>query len=305
MGAFYTRNQFVLFRALFGAYLTVHFFELLPYAGELFTDEGMLSDASLSPTFGKLPNLVELLGRTDGPVERLTGLGPKPLVQLYLLSLAVASCMMAHEIARRTMALYVWFGWAGLLNRNVLISNPGLAYVGFLMLVCAVVPPTDRTGSSPTWKMPRRVFWGSNVLMALGYSVSGFHKLVLSPSWWDGSALYYVLSGPLSRDNILTQLLLSMPSFLRLGTWAALALEMMFLPLGLFVVLRKWYWITMVLMHVGILLTVNFTDLTVGVLFIHLFTFDARWLGTRPFSTLQSLAGRAATLVKEPFLKTR
>jgi predicted DCC family thiol-disulfide oxidoreductase YuxK len=37
----------------------------------------------------------------------------------------------------------------------------------------------------------------------------------------------------------------------------------------------------MIGMHLGILSLVNFADLTIGVLMVHLFTFDERWLLTR------------------------
>ena len=38
--------------------------------------------------------------------------------------------------------------------------------------------------------------------MAIGYTVSGIHKLQCD-SWRKGTALQYVLSGPLGRDNFL------------------------------------------------------------------------------------------------------
>ena len=35
-------HQFAVFRVVFGLYLTVHFGQLFPYAGELFSGEGVI-----------------------------------------------------------------------------------------------------------------------------------------------------------------------------------------------------------------------------------------------------------------------
>ena len=51
--------QFAGFRIVFGVYLVVHFAGLLPYAGELFSGEGLLGNARLNFTFGVLPNPLE------------------------------------------------------------------------------------------------------------------------------------------------------------------------------------------------------------------------------------------------------
>ena len=48
----WTANQYRLFRVLLGAYLFVHFAQLLPWAGEVFSSAGMLPDAAQSPLFG-------------------------------------------------------------------------------------------------------------------------------------------------------------------------------------------------------------------------------------------------------------
>src|SRR5690606_15666939 len=56
--------QFTLFRILFGGYLAYHFAELVPYAVELFSAEGLLKDPRLNPTSGLFPNplAIELPG---------------------------------------------------------------------------------------------------------------------------------------------------------------------------------------------------------------------------------------------------
>jgi predicted DCC family thiol-disulfide oxidoreductase YuxK len=114
--------------------------------------------------------------------------------------------------------------------------------------------------------------------MSLAYTYSGYTKLV-SPSWVDGSALSRVLSNPLARDTFLRTLLLSLPPwFLKIGSWSALGLELSFAPLALFRGLRPWVWLAMVTLHLGLMLLVNFADLTAGMLILHLFTFDPAWV---------------------------
>jgi len=209
-------------------------------------------------------------------------------LQAFLYLLAMGSCALAMGVPYpRAVAACLWYGWAALLNRNVLIANPGLAYVGWLLLACTLVTTeTIRIGgktvrirlSSDTFPW---LYWGAWTLVALGYSLSGLHKLD-SPSWIDGSALRHVLQNPLARDTPLVAWVLALPPiFLRVATWASLALELLFFPLGLFWHTRRVFWCAMLGMHLGMLLLVDFADLTLGVLIMHAFLFDARWLGCK------------------------
>jgi hypothetical protein len=113
------------------------------------------------------------------------------------------------------------------------------------------------------------------VLISLGYTISGIHKLDC-PSWLDGSALEHILRGPLARDTFLKDYILSMPQpILKLSTWFSLFLEISFLPIGTFYYMRPIYWIASLIFHISIIVLINFTDLTLGVLMIHIFTFES------------------------------
>ena len=50
-------NQFSLLRVLLACYLLIHFVGLIPVGVDIFSDQGMLSEPSLMPTWGVLPNL--------------------------------------------------------------------------------------------------------------------------------------------------------------------------------------------------------------------------------------------------------
>ena len=185
---------------------------------------------------------------------------------------------------RPWVAFLLWYGWACLFNRNIFIANPSLPFMGWLLLAFVVIPsgePLSKgTEKNPDWEFPKEIFYGAWILLSLGYTISGIHKLG-SPSWIDGSAIYHVLSNPLGRNNLLCEWMISMPELLRILTWGTLCIEILFAPLALFPRIRPWIWLTVVFMHFGILGVIDFADLTFGILMFHFFTFDARWLPAR------------------------
>ena len=269
-----TGRQFATFRIALGAYLAVHFAHLMPWSAELFSNQGVLPKASLNPIHGILPNV---LAWWDSPAT----------VMAFLSALIVCSLLFALGVARRSMAAILWYGWACLFNRNVLISNPGIPYIGLLLLLTTLVPPTEpwrfrRADRDPAeFHVPLMVWMTAWVLMAVGYTFSGIVKL-RSPSWVNGTAMWHLLNNPLARPGFLRDLALSLPaSAIALMTWGALALEVLFLPLALWRVTRPFIWSAMVALHIGIVLLVSFADLTAGMLMLHLFTFDPRWIPRR------------------------
>lgn len=278
--------QFTAFRVLFGAYLFVHFAQLLPWANELFGSGGVLADARLNPLHGLFPNPLVWIQWPQFPVIFVGG--------LMLCSLAFAA-----GFARRSAALVLWFGWACLFNRNNLIANPGIPYVGLLLVLSALVPLGEpwsfcrRTSVEP-WFMPAFIYWCPWVLLAAGYTYSGGWKL-FSPSWVDGTALLHLMENPLARPGPVRDLLLQLPlPFLKALTWLALAGEILFLPLCLTRRVRLVAWLWMITMHLGILLVVDFTDLTLGMLMVHLFTFDPDWMPPRQSKVLVLFDGQCA-----------
>ncbi len=269
----YTVRQLKIFQLIFGSYLAIHFAQLVPHATELFGRSGMIADPQWSPTYGYFPNILHWIDHSS------------TFLNAFLISLTCLSVMFALRlVAPRLIALLLWYGWACLLNRNVFISNPGIPYIGLLLLAFSLITFTKKQnddGEDQELELNPQVFpwlyWGGWTLYALGYTISGLHKLQ-SPSWVDGSALRHVLQSPLSRDNALCHYTLNMnPLFLQISTWASLIAEISFLPLGLFYHTRKFYWFAFLALHLGVLLVVNFTDLTLGILAMHFFLLDPRW----------------------------
>lgn len=268
-----SKYQFAAFRIALGCYLFIHFAGLVPYGAEIFSRQGMIPDARLNFTYGILPNPLE---HWDSP----------QFVTIFLVAMLLLSAALALGLFRRTSALLLWYGWACLFNRNNLISNPGIPYVGLLLLLSVLLPPGEpfalhRRKQDGTWDFPAVVYWVAWFLMAVGYTISGVIKLS-SPSWANGTALAHLINNPLARPGLFRDLFLMLPEWAtRLQTWGVLALEVLFLPLSFHRKTRMLAWLAMVIMHLGIVLVVDFADLTLGMLMMHLFSFDPEWLPAR------------------------
>ncbi len=273
-------TQFALFRIIFGLYLTVHFGQLRynGYASELFSNEGVIKDVTILPAYKKLPLFTFLF---DDVIS----------INIFMTFLILASIVFTMGYCRRRISIFLFYGWISLFNRNPLISNPSIGYIGWLLLACALIPAGERLGFMLTakqrtdeftknkyrWEVPDVLFYGSWIVVGISYTASGIHKLQC-PSWIDGSALYYVLTSPLVRqDNPIVYLLLNTPYATQMMTWGSLFLEVSSLFLGTFRRMRSTYWLMYMGFHFGILTSVNFTDLTLGMIVMHLFTFDASW----------------------------
>ena len=269
----WTGGQYSVYRAAFGLYLFAHFIFLLSWAKEGFSNRGALPDASLSPLVHAFPNI---LAAVHFPA----------FVQGLILLGAVFSVFFAIGKWDRIAAIVLGYIWACLLGRNPLISNPSIPFVGWLLLAHLIIPgapygsrtAVDRVDPAGEWKLPPLIFLSAWIIMAAGYSYSGYTKLV-SPSWIDGTALMRILQNPLARPGFVHDLLLMFPPiFLKLATWGALALELLFVPLALFRATRPWIWLAMTLLHLGLAVIINFADLTAGMLVLHFFTFDPAWI---------------------------
>lgn len=259
-------RQFALFRIGLGLYLAIHFIQLLPYGAELFSNRGMLPSARLNLTFFPNP-----LAYWDSP----------GCIAAFLACLTIVSLGFAAGCHRHAAAVLLWFGWACLFNRNNLILNPSIPYIGLLLLLSALVPDGEGWGPGTAradWRFPSSVYWTGWILLAAGYSYSGWMKLI-SPSWIDGSALSHILNNPLARPTTLRESLLHLPAiWLKLATWSSLVAELIFLPLSFCLTSRMIAWLALCILQIGVLCLVSFADLTVAMLLAHLFVFDPRWL---------------------------
>lgn len=269
----WTGGQYSVYRFVFGFYLFVHFVELLPWGPELFSNAGVLFDGAKSPLLHLFPNILAVF---DGP----------PFVY-GLLGVAIAlTVLFAIGWRDRVAAVGLWYIIACLHGRMPLIINPGMPYVGWLLLAHACLPSAPfwswaargRIDPAGGWKMNDGIWTVAWILMAVGYTFSGLTKFS-SLSWVDGSALQRVLENPLARPGAARDVLLQFPTgALSIMTWTALALEVLFAPLALVRTLRPWLWLVMLLMHIELMLVIDFADLSFGMVILHFFTFDPAWI---------------------------
>ena len=272
----FSSSFFSLYRAILGSYLFFHFLILLKDGRELFSNEGLISDVSTLPSYGKLPIL-------------LFNFDNSKTVELFIGSLIICSILFTFGIYRRLSSLWLFYGWISLLNRNPLISNPSLGYIGWILLSCALIPKGERfllfrklskkVAGEDYFEIPDIIYYGFWIILGVSYTASGLHKLsCINNSWIDGTALYYVLTSTLARpNNFIINFLVSNIFLTKLMTWGSLALELSYLFLGTFYRTRKYYWLASIFFHIGILFTINFSDLTMGMIVAHLFSFDPSW----------------------------
>lgn len=264
----FSPNHYRLFRVLLGWYLVAHFVYLWPYGAELFSSEGMVGEAALSPLFGIVPNVLAL---NDAP----------PMVSILLASAVCASVLLMIGKFDRLAAIWIWYVLACIFARNPLIANPALPYLGWMLWAHLLMPRVkalDLGDDDRQEAMRKKIFSAAWIVLALTYSYSGYTKL-LSPSWVSGDTVNIVLNNPLARDHLLNAFVLSMPeAVLTLLTWFILYVELLFAPLALFKSLRPWLWTAMLFVQFGFLIFLDFADLTIPMLLFHLLTFDSRWL---------------------------
>ena len=268
----WTGDQYGVYRAVLGLYLLQHFVGLLPWGAEIFSSSGVRPVGANSPLMHLFPNIFWLWD------SRL-------FVNILLIAGAALSGLFLIGKFDRFAAVLIWYLWACLYGRNPMIGNPSLPFVGWLLLAHTLTQSRSVPGASTpnkvkarSWHLAEDTYFAGWILMSLAYSYSGYTKL-LSPSWIDGTAVSRVLVNPLARDTVLRTFLLALPPvFLKTATRSALGLELSYAPLALFRRLRPLIWLAMVCLHVGLMVLVNFADLTMGMLILHLFTFDPAWI---------------------------
>ncbi len=276
----WTGGQYSLFRAVFATYLCVHFLQLLPWGAELFSNQGVLPQATASPLIHLFPNVLAVWD-SPGVVTALLALGrraERAVRDRPARSGGRAGAVVYLGVPVRPRSAHRQSEHP---IRRLAAGGACVPAAGALWLVGGA-GGVDPGGG---WRMPPAIFAAAWIVLALGYSYSGYTKLV-SPSWRDGTALARVLDNPLARPGWLRETMLSLPAWLlHLGTWASLALELSFAPLALLRRLRPWLWAVILLMHLSLIAFIDFADLSLGMVMIHLFTFDPGWIRPLPAST--------------------
>jgi len=265
-------------RMAVGGQLAVHYARLLPYASTLYSDRGMLADPTHNPFAVDVSPMYQL----DAPW----------MVQAAVAALLALSVAFASGFWTRTVGVLLALGAAALWHRNMLTLNPSLPYLGFFLLAQAFARPNPpwsldrwaarRAGIGGAFgfaeRLPRDVLGALWVVYTVGYSYSGYTKLI-SPSWAEGSAVARMLRGPIALDNPIVHALAALPDvLLHVATWGVVGVELLAAPLALSRRLRPGLWLALLGMHAGLLVLVGLQDISWGMLVTHLALFDPRWV---------------------------
>lgn len=256
---------FSLIRTFFGLWLLQHFLFLIPSGRELFSSEGM-----------------KVAGGALYLKTALSGLRSPAGITILLSLAAISSILFTLRIKRSLNSFFLFLCWVFLFHQDLLSYNPGVPYVGWMLLALSLVPEMEERffweNKFPDFSFPKILFWGLWLIVVLGYSASGVHKLLFSPLWREGRAFVYILDYPASRSVFIGQLYNAIPLlFQKIICWIVLASESLFFLAFLNPTLRKWTWMTNTLMHLGILIVLKFGALSVVMLIIHAFMIEDDW----------------------------
>lgn len=261
---------FSIARIYLGVYLIIVFITSFSSSAAIWSNEGFVPKANLNPTFGVFPNV---LNYYDSPFQ----------IKIFLILLMIIAAFFTIGLYRQWAAFLLWYGWTCLLNRNNMIINPSIHYIGWLLLATSIIPLGERwsvSKSKESWQIPPELITGAWILFSVGYFLSGFDK-ILSISWADGSALQKIISGPLG-NMWAASFITVLPDWLMKGvTWLVIVLEILCLPLVLFTRTRKWLWIIVTFLQLNMLVFLSIPVITFGVLSFHIFLFNPGWFKTR------------------------
>jgi len=261
----YSSKLFGYWRFAFGFFLTFYYIRLFPYAAELFSRDGAFPD---------LVNRAGFLLRVFQSAHA---------AQAIVLGCIASSALIMLGWGRRVAAFVLWLLVCWLYNRNLYTHSPDYEFVNWLIFALIVIPEGEEFSFGKIksdWTMPKEIYWGAWIVLAVGYFCAGVNKLRFhDTSWWDGSALYYVLTTDNTRlgwyGHVLDQI---QPIYFRPLTWGTLVLQIGSPILASMRFTRFAWWVGMTAMHVFILMFINLPEVTVGMLFFHVFLWNREWL---------------------------
>jgi predicted DCC family thiol-disulfide oxidoreductase YuxK len=244
----WTGAQYSLFRAALGLALAAHFLCLLPSGAWLFSREGILPEASLSPLARLVPNVLAV---SDSP---------KVVIALLVVGVA-AGLALASGWRDRWAAATGWYVLACLVGRNPLSAHAALPFVGWVLIAHAVAVPAAPYGSWDArgrldpgggWRFPPLLSACASLVLAATVAYDGIAGLRTGPeetSGW-GLVLLYV--------------------------------EVLYAPLSLVPRLRPWAWLALAVANGGRLLSGD-PGPGWGIWALQGFAFDPGWIPRRTF----------------------
>lgn len=229
------------------------FFMSLAYSGkEIFSNQGVYPNHQIfSPHF--FPSFLFLNDSSTTIIVSAVCAG-------------ILSFLLNYERARKAVALILWYMIASFSSRNPIVQSLAFDYLGIILMILFLIPTKKES-----WQMPALLLTGYNFVFALAYTASGISKCFSEP-WIEGSAVPMILSSGRGMNIWLTNFILSWPTtFLSLGSYTFLLIEILALPLFLFSSkTRNFYFFSILFMHFCIGVTTYITKMSVTIIFAHL-----------------------------------
>lgn len=195
--------------------------------------------------------------------------------------LVILACFLTLGVWRRVAACLIGMGLFYLINTLAIKATLNELFIGWLLLLFIFIPTGEPLVAAKKininiWQMPWFVVLSAWIILVAYYSFSALTTLQ-NMAFSDGTVLSSRAYG-----NFLVHLLLALPPLvLSIATWGFLLFELAFAPLCLFNKARAWAWLLMLLIQiVGFLI---FRDQVFGLILLHLFVFDPRFIKAPPY----------------------
>ena len=235
--------------SIFAIYSIYYIFAVWPYAVELFSNEGIVSEVHLNWTYGYFPNFLYLW---DSPLA----------IHFTFLLRCFSSVCIFFRIRLFENGILSWYLWASLYDRNNLTEDPSLPYVGWTYLAIAFF-------SKKT--LLQYTFFTGWSLVIIGAFYGGVAKL-LSPSWLNGQAIGFIFEQPIAYPY--TKYFIPFSFIL---SYMAMGSQLLGPVLCLWKQSRLWGWFFIISMHLFILFTIDLTQVSLAMLIFYLFFLEKSW----------------------------
>lgn len=266
---------FSLLRVALGLWLCFHFIFLLPYSKELY------SLAGIKVAGGEL-YLKSLLFplRTEIGINLL-------IILSILLSLAFT-----FKFYRRIASALLFIIWIFLFHQNLLTYIPILPYIGWLLLAISFIPENEPRffwlKNNQTFTYSKILFHGFWLITAFGYTSSGFQKFFYTPLWNQGTALEFIFNYPAARFGFIYNIYQALPLILKQSiNYSVVLIEGLYAFSFFNKELRKIFWLGILFMHIAILVTIRFSELSIGMIIVHSFLIESDWFKFGGLSTIE------------------
>lgn len=260
----YDGNQFEWFCRVLAFVLVISQLRVFPYISELYLEQVPYERLIDLAPYAFFPSIFHLFRNSF------------VLHGASILMMGLALLIGIGKFRKIASVLY-WYLMASFYALNHYTLSPELAFLGWLLLMLSLIP-TPSIAEKSEWRMPTVVYLGALTVLGFGYMYAGYTKFQ-NPNWRTGEALGLIFEKSPITYSWIASLAGSIPDwFLNLASWSVLGTQLLALPLLLLSFTRPYVWSFFVLVHLFTLITLDLSEVAIGMLVFHLFVADGDWL---------------------------